>query len=203
MKPLNEDISLPQDCKSQPMEMSAEFKQLEVICEGLLTVIGEDPKREGLLGTPKRFAKFWMEFMNYDPGNTDVTFESIKTDQMVVVSGLKVWSLCEHHLLPFWSEIAVGYLSGARVIGLSKIARIAHKHAHKLQIQERLVNDIAEDLARLLDHDNVAVMATGRHTCMEMRGIKTKGFMTTSIMRGVFLHGESARNEFLSLARLS
>ena len=119
-------------------------KKVEKIITDLLIALGEDPTRDGLLETPKRVAKYWKEFIEYDAGKVDTAFESVKTDQMVVVKDMKVWSLCEHHLLPFWTEISVGYITRDKVLGLSKFARIAHKHAHKLQLQEKLVDDIGK-----------------------------------------------------------
>lgn len=166
----------------------------------LLAAIGEDPEREGLRDTPRRWAKSWAEFMDYDPGKVDTCFEAVKADQMVVVSGVRVWSLCEHHLLPFWCDVAVGYTTDQAVIGLSKVARLAHKHAHRLQVQERLVEGIADDVQAQTGSENVAVLAQGVHTCMVMRGIKTPGTMTSSAMRGSFRHNDAARAEFLRLA---
>ena len=116
-----------------------EIKPLEIVCDLLLRSIGEDPDREGLKETPARFARFWDEFMNHQPGNTGTTFEPVTVDQVVVVSGIRVYSLCEHHLIPFWVDLTIGYIATNRVLGLSKFARIAHQFAHRLQIQERLV----------------------------------------------------------------
>ena len=155
----------------------------------------DDPS---LIDTPGRVARWWAEFLNYDPGNTDTLFAAAQADQMVTVSGIDVWSLCEHHLLPFSSTITIGYIAADQVVGLSKMARIAHKHAHALQLQERLVAQIAADLARLLGHDNVAVLADGRHLCQEMRGIKTPATMHTSVLRGAFRQ-PATREEFMAL----
>lgn len=167
----------------------------------ILKAIGEDPNREGLRDTPHRVARFWEEFINYDPGQVDVTFESVQVDQMVVVKGIRVYSLCEHHLLPFWCDVSIGYITRDKVLGLSKLARIAHKHAHKLQIQERLVCNIANEVERLAGTNDVAVLAEGVHMCMLMRGIKTPATMITSNMRGVFRDLPASRAEFLSLIK--
>lgn len=174
-------------------------KLREIGCD-LLHAIGEDPEREGLAGTPDRFARWWAEFIDYEAGNHETTFEAITTDQMVVVSGIEVWSLCEHHLLPFSARVAMGYIARDRVLGLSKFARIAHKVAHRLQIQERLVDDIAGEIERVTGAEHVAVVAQGQHLCMAMRGIRTEATMTTSSMRGSFLANGDARAEFLRLA---
>lgn len=172
--------------------------RIEKITRDLLLALGEDPNRPGLRETPRRVARFWSEFLR-DTGDHGKTFEGIQTDQMVVVRGVRVWSLCEHHLLPFSSTIAIGYLTGDRVLGLSKFARIADKHARRLQIQERLVTDIADEIARVTESPDVAVVARGVHLCMVMRGAKSEGEMLTSVMRGRFREG-AARAEFLALS---
>jgi GTP cyclohydrolase IA len=173
---------------------------LERICRDLLLAIGEDPDRDGLAGTPRRFADWWREFVAYDAGRTDTAFESVATDQMVVVSGIRVFSLCEHHLLPFWCDVSIGYVARDKVLGLSKFARVAHQFAHRLQVQERLTHQVADEVARLTGSGDVAVLARGNHLCMAMRGIRSPATMTTSVMRGVFRETPSARDEFLRLA---
>lgn len=174
---------------------------VERIGRDLLLALGEDPDREGLIETPRRFAGAWLELMQYEPGNMDTTFESVTSDQMVVVSGIRVWSVCEHHLLPFWCDYSIGYVPGRQVLGLSKFARIAHHHAHSLQLQERLTQQIADTISQLAATQDVAVFGTGVHLCMVMRGIKTPGRMSSSIMRGVFRYSEAARAEFFSLLK--
>jgi len=143
----------------------------------LLVALGEDPTREGLLETP-----------------LDTTFAAVKHNQMVCVTGMRVWSMCEHHMLPFWCDVSVAYIADDKVLGLSKFARIAHKHAHKLTLQEQLVSDIADELIDILGTKDVAVMAKGEHLCMTARGIKTPHCMitaneTVSGLFGAFLHG--------------
>jgi GTP cyclohydrolase I len=165
----------------------------------ILEAIGEDPEREGLRETPARVARFWQEFINYDCGNTDITFECVTTDQMVVVTGMRVWSLCEHHLLPFWCDVSIGYIAREKVLGLSKFARVAHQCSHRLQIQERLVHQIADEVERLTGSSDVTVFASGQHLCMVMRGIKTEGMLKTSVTRGVFRDDPNVRMEFLRL----
>jgi len=118
---------------------------------------------------------------------------------MVIVSGIKVWSLCEHHLLPFWCNITIGYIAKNKVLGLSKFGRIAHKYAHQLQIQEQLVSQIADEVCSVTDSNDVAVLAEGEHLCMTMRGIRTPAIMKSSVMRGVFRDKPEARQEFLDL----
>lgn len=137
--------------------------------------------------------------MEYDPGNTDTCFESVTTDQMVVVTGMRVFSLCEHHLLPFWCDISIGYIATDKVLGLSKFARIAHKHAHKLQIQERLVHEIAEEIKEITGIQDVAVVSKGVHLCMVMRGVRTPGVLHSSILSGRFREYAKVREEFFHL----
>jgi len=173
--------------------------RIEKHIAALLYEIEEDPCREGLRDTPLRVARFYKEFFEYDPGNIDVTFESVEVDQMIVVTGIEVYSLCEHHMLPFTCKISIGYIAGNRVLGLSKLARIAHKHAHKLQIQERLTQEIADEVSEVCGTPDVAVLIEGEHLCMLMRGVRTAGTMITSVMRGAFKDRDKVRAEFLTL----
>jgi GTP cyclohydrolase I len=181
--------------------LKVSLKRLERIGRNLLLAIGEDPNREGLKMTPNRFARWWKEFIDYDPGTIETTFafESFRTDQMVVCAGVSVFSLCEHHLLPFKCEISMAYIATEHVLGLSKFARIAQKYSHRLQVQERLVHQIADEITAITDARDVAVLARGEHLCMQMRGIKSDGLMSTSVMRGLF-RSTDAREEFLTLA---
>lgn len=164
----------------------------------LLEALGEDPNREGLLETPRRIANFWRDFIEYEPGKLDTTFAAVKHNQMVCVTGMRVWSMCEHHMLPFWCDVAIAYIADEKVLGLSKFARIAHKHAHKLTLQEQLVADIANEVKDILGTDDVAVMAKGEHLCMTMRGIQTPHRMISSALNGKF-HQAEQRAEFLRL----
>jgi GTP cyclohydrolase I len=165
----------------------------------LLKEIGEDPGRDGLRETPERFARWWREFTEYDPGTVATLFETTTTGQLVLVSGVEVWSLCEHHLLPFTCSISIAYRSGERLLGLSKFARIAHQHAHRLQLQERLVADIAADIIRITGSQDVAVVGRGEHLCMTMRGIKTNARMTSTSIHGAFSRPGPTRDELLTL----
>jgi len=164
----------------------------------LLEALGEDPSREGLQDTPRRIANFWREFIEYEPGKLDTTFSAVTHNQMVCVTGMRVWSMCEHHMLPFWCDVSIGYIASDKVLGLSKFARIAHKHAHKLTLQEQLVSDISDELVEILGTDDVAVMAKGEHFCMTMRGIRTPHRMISSALNGQF-HKSEQRTEFLRL----
>lgn len=184
---------------AQQLEKKVDYPKLLELGRELLIAIGEDPDREGLLDTPRRWADWWREFIEYDPGTTDTVFSSVSTDQMVCVSGLRVFSLCEHHLLPMWCDVAIGYIPTDRILGLSKFARIAQKFAHQLQVQERLGEQIANEVARLTSTEDIAVVLKGEHLCMSSRGIRTPGVMTTSVMRGIFRVEYDTRMEFLRL----
>lgn len=175
-------------------------ERLEAIGRELLTLIGEDPEREGLRDTPARWARWWMEFANYTDTNTGTAFDAIQTDQLIVLRGVRVWTLCEHHLLPFYCDLTLAYLPVERVLGLSKLARIAHLHAHRLQMQERLVTDIADHIEREARTEHVAVLAEGEHLCMTMRGIRTEGTMASSCLRGAFRDSPTLRQEFFAVA---
>ena len=176
-----------------------DYPRLLALGRELLLAIGEDPDREGLRETPRRWANAWREFIEYDPGTTETTFASVASDQLVCVSGIRVASLCEHHLLPYWCDISIGYISNAKVLGLSKFARIAHQFAHQLQHQEQLGQQIADEISRITGTENVAVVLKGEHLCMMVRGIRTPGIMTSSVMRGVFRTQSEMRMEFLRM----
>jgi len=179
--------------------MAVDFDKLVQIGKDLLVAIGENPNRDGLQDTPQRYAKWWKEFIDYDAGKIETAFTLDNNDQMVAVTGMQVWSLCEHHLLPFNATIAIGYIPTDKVLGLSKFARIAHKYAHKPQVQERLVQEIADEVKRVTGSKDIAVVADGEHSCMIMRGIRTSGNMRTSVMNGAFRNEPETRAEFLNL----
>lgn len=179
-------------------KQAIDYQRILTIGRELLEAIGENPDREGLQDTPRRFANWWKEFMEYDPGNVETCFES-RSDSMVVVKGIRVWSLCEHHLLPFWADCTVAYIPDGKILGLSKFGRIAHQQAHQLQVQERLANAIADQISTVTESKNVAVVMEGEHLCMTMRGIKSPSIMQTSVMRGVFRDDSATRSEFFSL----
>ncbi len=175
-----------------------DHERVKSLVTELLSALGEDPEREGLKETPRRIANFWRDFIEYDPGKIDTTFSAIRHNQMVCVTGMRVWSMCEHHMLPFWCDVAIAYIADDKVLGLSKFARIAHKHSHKLTLQEQLVADIANELVTILGTEDVAVMAKGEHLCMTMRGIRTPHRMISSALNGKF-HNAEQRSEFLRL----
>src|SRR2546421_9825501 len=126
-----------------------DYPKLLELGRELLIALGEDPDREGLVDTPRRWADSWREFIEYDPGTIETTFSTVDAGQMVCVSGLRVFSLCEHHLLPFWCDVSIGYIPDEKVLGLSKFVRIAHQFAHQLQHQEQLGQQIADEISRI------------------------------------------------------
>lgn len=185
---------------SQVHRRSVDRTAIEILTRGIISALGLDTTTEGLRGTPRRVANFWAEFMEYDDEKLSTSFQKICTDQMVVVRHIPLWSVCEHHLLPFHCEVTIGYVAKEQILGLSKFARIAQLAAHRPQVQERLVHEIADAVESLTGSEDVAVIAVGEHTCMQMRGIRSPGQMITSVMRGCFYEEDSARAEFLQLA---
>lgn len=152
-----------------------------------------------MIDTPARYARWWEEFMNYDPGTTDTCFPVEHVDQMVAVRGIDTWSLCAHHLLPFSATVSIGYIADEKVLGLSKFARITHQCAHRPTSQEELVASIADQVTKVTGTESVAVTASGLHLCMAMRGVRTPATMTTSVNRGLFRTLPEARAEWLAL----
>jgi GTP cyclohydrolase I len=185
-----------------PKPRGFDYDRVKALGRELLEAIGEDPERPDLVDTPRRWADAWREFIEYDPGKTDTVFQAAHSDgRMVVVSGMRVWSLCEHHLLPFWCDVAVGYQPHfGKVLGLSKFGRIAEKAAHRLQTQERMAADILCEVREATDAIDVGVLIRGEHLCMSMRGIRKPSLMTTVDGRGSFDVGGDLREEFLRLA---
>lgn len=149
--------------------------------------------------TPARYAKWWDQFLNEEPGNLGTVFPVDSVDQMVVVSGIETWSLCAHHLLPFSASVSIGYLANEKVLGLSKFARIAHYAARRPTSQEQLVADVTDMVQEIAGTEHVAVRASGTHLCMTMRGVKTPATMTTSVTRGAFRTEQATREEWLTL----
>ena len=163
----------------------------------------DDLAREGLAKTPERFARALTEMLggyDVDLGSFAATsFDAEGYDQVVVVSGIPFASLCEHHVLPFTGIAHVGYLPGSRIIGLSKIPRLVRAVSRRLQVQERMTQQIADALAAAVTPKGVAVIVEGTHSCMLLRGAETPGRMVTSCMRGVFRDHAAARAEVLRL----
>jgi len=184
----------------------AETAELQALVEQLLGLLGEDPTREGLLKTPERVAKALRFFTQGYQQDVEEVFNgalySVKYDEMVVVRDIDFFSLCEHHLLPFYGKCHVAYIPNDRVVGLSKIPRLVEVFSRRLQVQERLTVQIAETLQEKLNPQGVAVVIEARHLCMMMRGVETPNAVAvTSSMHGVFLNQQKTREEFLTLIR--
>jgi len=185
-------------------------KEAENLVKQLLQIIGENPDREGLVGTPERVVKMWSEiFRGYDENQRPKMAifpngkDGIVYDQMIIDEG-SFYSHCEHHMVPFFGKYYFAYIPSkdGLIIGLSKVARLVGFHAAKLQIQERLVHDIVEDLWQALSVDAIeplgmGLVMVGEHLCKTMRGVKMKGQMTTIKLKGVMLDKPEAKSEFL------
>ncbi len=175
------------------------------LIEKLLVELGEDPSRKGLQNTPERVAKS-MKFLtsgywvNIEELVNDALYEDSNTDEMVIVKDIDIFSLCEHHLLPFFGKCHVAYIPDGTIIGLSKIPRVVEAFSRRLQVQERLTTQIANSLADILKPRGVAVVIDALHLCMSMRGVeKQNSYTVTSSMLGAFKSNPSTRSEFLSL----
>ncbi len=181
---------------------------MQNIIRSLLTAVGEDPSREGLRETPARVERAWgFLTQGYAQDPTALIRTAVFTDQydeMVVVSQIPFYSLCEHHLLPFFGNAHVAYLPKGKLVGLSKIPRLVDLFARRLQVQERLTHQIAETLHEILQPLGVGVVIEAQHLCTQMRGVEKSGsLMTTSAMFGVFRDDVSTKQEFLGLIRQS
>ena len=179
-------------------------KRVEELIRELLIEIGEDPDREGLIRTPGRYAKA-MAFLTkgYSENPETIINNAIfssEANNMIICRDIEVYSLCEHHMLPFFGRCHVGYVAKDKVLGVSKIARSVEMYARRLQIQERLTVQIAEEIKRAVDAEGVGVVMECQHLCMMMRGVeKQNSLMTTSSVLGTFRKNLATREEFLNL----
>jgi GTP cyclohydrolase I len=170
----------------------------------LLSRVGEDPDREGLLDTPERASKA-LQFLTrgYRQKLEDVINDAVFTvddNHMIIVRDIELYSLCEHHMLPFFGKCHIGYIPEGKVLGVSKLARIVDHFARRLQIQERLTNEVAHSIMNTIAPEGVGVVIEAQHLCMMMRGVeKQNSCMVTSAMLGSFRREASTRNEFLKL----
>ena len=186
---------------SRTQTSSHSLERAENCVQELLLVLGENPFREGLLDTPKRVVKAMLELCegyHQTPADILTTQFTETCDEMVVVTNIPFWSLCEHHMLPFQGVATVGYLPQGKIVGLSKIPRLVQCFARRLQVQERLTQQIAHELHTHTQSRGTACVIKGQHTCMQMRGIKSSGEMTTSCLLGTMREEVSVRAEFLS-----
>ncbi|KAK9494140.1 hypothetical protein V1508DRAFT_413800 [Lipomyces doorenjongii] len=190
--------------EATPEETAAKIGRIADAVRIILTEIGEDPTREGLLSTPERYAKAIMFFTKgYEQNIRNVINRAVfeeDHDEMVVVKDIPVFSLCEHHMVPFTGTMSIGYIPNSRVLGLSKLARIAEMFARRLQVQERLTKQVALAVWEILRPQGVAVVMEASHMCMVMRGVQKPGSTTvTSCMLGRFREAQKTREEFFSL----
>ncbi len=182
-------------------------EKIQNIIKDLIIEIGEDPSREGLIRTPKRVAEAY-EFLcsGYKMDINEVLNDAIfteKYDEMVLVKNIDFYSMCEHHLLPFYGKVHVAYIPNGKIVGLSKIPRIVDVFARRLQVQERMTQQIADTLDKFLEPIGVAVVSEAYHMCMMMRGVEKQNCSaTTSAMHGVFKEDEKTRNEYLNLIKM-
>ena len=190
------------------MTMSKEERQMQLIAE-LLETIGEDPNREGLKGTPDRIMRMWKEiFRGYDPEKKPkiTTFSNDAHSEDMVFDKGEYYSMCEHHMMPFFGNYYFAYIPAAdgRILGISKIARVVGYCAARLQLQERLARQIVEMLDKALEghHQGMAIVMRGTHLCKTMRGVRSNGQMTVSHLSGLFKTDSEARKEFYKLIDL-
>jgi GTP cyclohydrolase IA len=180
-------------------------RELAALTRRELELLGEDPEREGLLKTPQRVANS-MTFLTegYNSSAEEVVGKGIfkeEHDNMIMVRDIELYSLCEHHMLPFFGKAHVAYIPNGKIVGLSKIPRIVDVYARRLQVQERLTEQIAEGLCRVLNPSGVGVVIEAYHLCMMMRGVQKQNSKTiTSALRGAFREDPKTRDEFLRLA---
>ncbi len=186
-----------------PSLTSASYEEL---VREMIVRLGEDPEREGLVRTPERVAKamqFLIKGYKEDPEAllSNALF-TVSYDEMVIVKDIEMFSMCEHHMLPFFGKVHVAYIPNGKVIGLSKIPRLIEVFSRRLQIQERLTTQIAETIQKAIEPQGVGVVIEARHLCMMMRGVeKQHSSAVTSSMLGCFRNEEETRSEFLSLIR--
>lgn len=192
------------DTKTIQLAEPRETESIADLVRRMLVMLGEDPNREGLRKTPERFEKA-LRFLtsgyrqDADTILNGATF-SVCYDEMVVVKDIELYSLCEHHLLPFFGKCHVAYIPSKKVIGLSKVARLVNMYARRMQIQERLTNQIARAIEQKLSPHGVGVIIEARHLCMVMRGVeKQQSSAVTSAMLGAFRENKQTRDEFLAL----
>ena len=184
-----------------------DFERAEAAVRELLIAIGEDPEREGLLGTPARVARAYAELtagLHQEPKDVLSTTFDIGHDEMVLVRDIELWSMCEHHLVPFTGVAHVGYIpaDSGKITGLSKLARLVDVYAKRPQVQERLTTQVADSLMEILEPRGVIVVIEAEHLCMSMRGVRKPGSTTvTSAVRGLFRENVATRAEAMDFLR--
>ncbi len=199
---MNNGYNIYNNCKEEGIMIDKE--KIETAVKMILEGIGEDPDREGLIDTPKRVARMYEEIfsgLHRDPKEDLSIFFNEEHDEMVIVKDIPVYSMCEHHLLPFFGKAHVVYIpKDGRITGISKLARVVDSFAKRPQLQERLTSQVADTLMEALDPLGVLVVIEANHMCMTMRGVRKPGSATvTSAVRGIFRRNKATRAEALSL----
>lgn len=192
--------------KVLPIQQEKAADPISDLVRNLLTELGEDTQREGLLKTPERVARALRFLTNgYQQNIEDILNGALFTEdheEMITLTNINIYSLCEHHLLPFFGRAHVAYIPNKKIIGLSKIARLVEVYCRRLQVQERLTNQVANTMQEVLDPQGVAVVIEAEHLCMQMRGVQKQGStMITSSMLGAFRNRQATRDEFMTLIR--
>lgn len=186
-----------------PTTQTVDHAKIEAAARMILEAVGEDPDREGLRETPARIGRMYAEVfagLREDPSEVLATVFTEDCDEIVLVKDIPFYSMCEHHLLPFFGKAHVAYLPGKRIVGISKLARAVEHFARRPQVQERLTNQIADLICEALDPRGVAVVMEATHTCMTMRGVRKPGSsVVTSAMRGVIRSSVASRTEVMGL----
>jgi GTP cyclohydrolase I len=186
-----------------PTTKTVDHAKIEAAARMILEAVGEDPDREGLRETPARMGRMYAEVfagLSEDPSEVLATVFTEDCDEIVLVKDIPFYSMCEHHLLPFFGKAHVAYLPGKRIVGISKLARAVEHFARRPQVQERLTNQIADLICEALDPRGVAVVMEATHTCMTMRGVRKPGSsVVTSAMRGVIRSSVASRTEVMGL----
>ena len=187
------------------MKKNEKQKKLEELFREILKTLGEDSGREGLLETPGRVAKSYEKlFSGYGQNPREIVkeFGSENYDQMIICKKIDFFSMCEHHMLPFFGKISIGYIPKKKIIGISKLPRLTEIFARRLQNQERLTKQVADNLTELINPQGVGVVVEAQHLCMMARGVeKQNAIMTTSAFSGIFKKNIKTRNEFLDLIK--
>lgn len=182
------------------------FRDQRNSIQHLIVCMGDNPDREGLKDTPKRVVKSWAQLYagyNQKPEDVLTTFSADGADQIVLLKDIEIYSMCEHHMLPFYGTAHVAYIPGDKIIGISKLARLVDIYARRLQIQERIGEQVTTALMEILNPRGAACIIEASHMCMRMRGVgKQNSVMTTSSLKGAFLDDASAKAELLTLIKL-
>ena len=178
-------------------------EKVKKLIRELIIEIGEDPTREGLAKTPERIVGVYKEIFNGYEADSELSVQFSEDSEIVIVRDIQFYSMCEHHLLPFFGVAHIAYIPNGKIIGLSKIPRVLDMFARRLQVQERMTQDVAAMLNKILDPKGVAVILEAQHMCMHMRGVEKKNsYMSTSEMLGIFREDDKTRKEFLDIVKL-